>query len=162
LQKLEVTVLFLTLTVHTAIGCASLTRSEATNSYEVNATHDKPPQFCVALPEEEINGGNPYTMTVELMNVVGKNGEDHGHPGVMYNLIDENNFDSIHLRFTTWEKPTKADVCLYYIILLMELVLVYHNFIILAYTVICLTDMTVFQKRISTACKGVLFDNLPR
>ena len=111
------------------VGCASLTRSEATNSYEVNATHDKPPQFCLVLPEEEIKGGNPYTMTVELMNVIGKNGVDHGHPGVMYNLIDENNFDFMHLRFVPREKPAKANVRLYYTILVTELVRVDHNFI---------------------------------
>ena len=88
------------------VGCVSLTRSEATNGYEVNATHGKPPHFCLVLPEEEIKGGNPYTMTVELMNVIGKDGDvNHGHPGVMYNVIDQNNFDTMHLRFVTWENP---------------------------------------------------------
>ena len=88
------------------VGCVNLTRSEANNSYEVNADHDKPPDFCLVLPEVEVKGGNPYTMSVELMNVYGKNGVNHGHPGVMYNVIDENNFDTMHLRFVTREKPT--------------------------------------------------------
>ena len=38
----------------------------------------------------------------------------HGHPGVMYNFIDENNYDFMHWRFATWEKPAKRDVYLYY------------------------------------------------
>ena len=80
-------------------GCVSLTRSEATNSYDVNANHDKPPEFCLVLPKEEINIGKPYTMTVKLMNVSGKDGVNHGHPGVMYNVIDENNFDFAYFRF---------------------------------------------------------------
>ena len=74
-------------------------------------------------------GGNPYTMTVELMNVIGGDGDvNHGHPGVMYNAIDENNFDTMHLRFVKWEKPS-TDVYLYYTILVMELVDVDDNFI---------------------------------
>ena len=52
------------------VDCVSLTISEATNSYEVNATRDKLPLFCIVLPEEEITAGNPYTMTVELINVI--------------------------------------------------------------------------------------------
>ena len=94
------------------VDCVSLTRSEATNSYEVNATRDRPPLFCLVLPEEEITAGNPYTMTVDLINVMGEDGVDHGHPGVMYNVIDENNFDYMHLRFVAWEKPAKSDVYL--------------------------------------------------
>lgn len=72
----------------------------------MNADHDKPPDLCLVLPEVEVKDGNPYTISVELMNVNGKNGVNHGHPGVMYNVIDENNFDTMHLRFVTREKPT--------------------------------------------------------
>ncbi|KAL9964962.1 hypothetical protein ACROYT_G028679 [Oculina patagonica] len=81
-----------------AVGCVSLTRSEATKSYEVNADHDKPPYFCRILPEEEINAGDSYTMTVELMNVIGWQGVSSGHLGVMYNINDENNFDFVFFR----------------------------------------------------------------
>ena len=78
------------------VDCVSLTRSEATNSYEVNGTRDKPPLFCLVLPQEDTTAGNPYTMTVELMNVMEEDAVDHGHPGVMYNVIDENKFDYMH------------------------------------------------------------------
>ena len=73
--------------------------SQATSSYEVNATHDKPPNFCLVLPEEKINDGNQYTMTVELTNVIGMDRVNYGHPGVVYNRIDENNFDFVYFRF---------------------------------------------------------------
>ncbi|XP_078379776.1 putative skeletal organic matrix protein 7 [Oculina patagonica] len=46
----------------------------------------------------EINAGNSYTMTVELMNVIGWSGVNSGHPGVVYNVIDENNFDYVYFR----------------------------------------------------------------
>ena len=65
----------------------------------MDANHDQPPNFCLVLPEEEINVGNQYTIAVELMNVMGENGVDHGHPGMMYNVIDENNFDFVYFRF---------------------------------------------------------------
>ncbi|KAL9964960.1 hypothetical protein ACROYT_G028677 [Oculina patagonica] len=81
-----------------AVDCVSLTRLEATNSYEVNADQDKPPDICRVLPEEEINAGDPYTMTVELMNVIGWVGVSSGHLGVIYNVVDENNFDMVYFR----------------------------------------------------------------
>ena len=31
----------------------------------------------------------------------------------MYNVIDENNYYYMHLRFVAWEKPTKGDVYFY-------------------------------------------------
>jgi len=65
----------------------------------VNANHNKPPHFCIVLPEEEIKGGNRYTITVELMNVIGQDGVNFGHPGVMYNVIDKSNFDFVYFRF---------------------------------------------------------------
>ena len=84
------------------MGCVSLTKSEVTNSYEVNAVRDKPPDFCRVLPEQEINAGDPYTMTVELLNVnAGSLGVNVGHPGLMYNVIDENNFDLIYFRLVS-------------------------------------------------------------
>ena len=76
-----------------------MNRSEATNSYEVNTHHNQIPELCLVFPEKEINVGNQYTMTIELMNVIGKNGVNYGHPGVMYNVIDENNFDYVFVRY---------------------------------------------------------------
>ena len=54
--------------------------------------------FCRVLPEKEINAGDSYTMTVELMNVISATGVNAGHPGVMYNVMDENNFDLVYFR----------------------------------------------------------------
>lgn len=54
--------------------------------------------FCRVLPQVEINAGDPYILTVELMNVIGWQGVNSGHPGVFYNVIDENNFDLVYFR----------------------------------------------------------------
>ena len=68
--------------------------------YEVNADHGSWPAdgFCRVIPKVEISDGEPYTMTAEIMNVVGRDGVNFGHPGVMYNVIDENNFDVVYFR----------------------------------------------------------------
>ena len=86
-----------------------MTKLEATNIYEVDAKHGTRPDsgFCRVIRKEEINGGDPYTMTVELNNVIGAGGVDSGIPGVMFNVIDENNFDLTLFRFVTWEIPGK-------------------------------------------------------
>ena len=112
--------LIFTAVIPPTVGCVSLTRSEATNSYEVNTYHNETPSLCRVLPEEEINGGNPYTMTVELMNVISSKGVNFGHPGVMYNVVDENNFDFVYIRlvlcgfhvstFTSYKVQIREDV----------------------------------------------------
>lgn len=83
------------------MACVGLTISEATNSYEVNAYHGSWPAdgFCRVIPSQQGNVVNPYSLTVHLMNVIGQGGGvDSGHPGVMYNVIDENNFDVLYFR----------------------------------------------------------------
>jgi len=47
----------------------------------------------------------PYTMTIEIMNVVRKNGAvNSGHPGVMCNVIDENKFDAVYFQLFFFAK----------------------------------------------------------
>ena len=69
----------------TVVACASVTENidNDTYFYEVNADHGSCPDdgFCRVISKVAINDGEPYTMTVEIMNVVGKNGLIHqGHP----------------------------------------------------------------------------------
>ena len=49
-------------------------------------------------------------MTIELMNVIGKYGVNFGHPGLAYNVIDENNFDFVYFRFVAYRRPGKPGV----------------------------------------------------
>ena len=92
--------LFFIAVLPSAVSCDSLTRSEATSSYKVSAVHNEPPPFCRVLSEQEINVGDPYTITVELMNLIGEGNDiNHGHPGVFYNVVNENNFDFVYFRF---------------------------------------------------------------
>ena len=55
------------------VNCFRVTIKKATNSYEVDASHSSWPDdgFCRIL-------GDPYTMTIELMNVIGADGVNGG------------------------------------------------------------------------------------
>lgn len=71
------------------VGCVSLIRIEVIDSYEMNVIYGKLFYFCSVFFEEEIKGGNLYIMIVELINVIGKDGDvNYGYLGVMYNVID--------------------------------------------------------------------------
>ena len=39
-----------------------------------------------------------YTVSAELLNQAGWAGINSGHPGVLFNAVDENNFDFVYFR----------------------------------------------------------------
>jgi len=84
------------------VACVFVTKilHRDTYYYEVNADHGSWPAdgFCRVISKVEIKDGEPYTITAEIMNVVGVGGVNTGHPGVMYNVMDENNFDVVYFR----------------------------------------------------------------
>ena len=87
----------------TVVACVSVTKilDMDTYFYKVNADHGSWPadSFCRVISKVEISDSESYTLTVEIMNVVGSHGlTDFGHPGVMYNVVDENNFDVVYFR----------------------------------------------------------------
>ena len=86
----------------TVVACVFVTKILDNNTYfyQVNADHGSWPAdgFCRVISHVKINDGEPYAMTAEIMNVIGVLGANYGHPGVMYNVIDENNFDVVFFR----------------------------------------------------------------
>lgn len=89
----------------TVVSCASFTQL-GPSSYEMDANHGSWPAdgFCRVIRMDEINAGDPYTINVDLYNVIAWGGADSGHLGVMYNAVDENNFDVFYFRLVTCEK----------------------------------------------------------
>ena len=73
--------------------------------YEINADHGAWPGdgFCRVILEKDTKTGGPYTVEVELLNVVRPSIVYYGHPGVMYNIVDENNFDFIYFRLVLYD-----------------------------------------------------------
>ena len=84
----------------TVVDCVSVTKILDIDTYffEVNADHGSWPGFCRVISKVEITDSESYTLTVEIMNVNGRDGVNFGHPGVMYNVVDENNFDVVYFR----------------------------------------------------------------
>ena len=89
----------------TVVSCASFTQL-GPSSYKLDANHGSWPAdgFCRVIRMDEINAGDPYTINVDLYNVIAWGGVDSGHLGVMYNAVDEDNFDVFYFRLVTCEK----------------------------------------------------------
>ena len=72
------------------VACVSVTKilDIDTYFYEVNANHGSWPTdgFCRVISKVEITDSESHGLT------------DFGHPGVMYNVVDENNFDVVYFR----------------------------------------------------------------
>ena len=92
----------------TAVSCVSVTPLAPTETYEINA--DQGPfsayGFCRVIRKDEINAGERYTLTVDLLHVIGRGG--FGHPGAIYNVIDQNNFDIVYFRLVTCDLLTNV------------------------------------------------------
>ena len=41
---------------------------------------------------------SPYTLFVNLISVSSRSGNKYGHPGIMYNVHDMNNYDFVYIR----------------------------------------------------------------
>ena len=69
------------------------------NIYVLNANHGKWPAngFCRALVLNIVKSDN-YEVSAELYNQIGWKGVNSGHRGLMYNVLDNNNFDFVSFR----------------------------------------------------------------
>mgnify|MGYP001793643268 CR=1 FL=1 len=67
--------------------------------YVLNANHGKWPAngFCRALLPAIVKSDN-YEVSAQLYNQIGWKGVNSGHLGLMYNVIDNRNFDFVYFR----------------------------------------------------------------
>ena len=67
--------------------------------YILKANHGKWPEsgFCRALLPTIVMSDN-YQVSAQLYNQIGWKGVNSGHLGLMYNVIDSNNFDFVYFR----------------------------------------------------------------
>ena len=72
----------------------------------VDANHGSWPKdgFCRVLVPMANNIHGAYKLTVELYNQNGWTGVNSGHPGIIYNVIDMNNFDFVYFRWVLISK----------------------------------------------------------
>ena len=70
------------------------------NLYVMDANHGVWPAsgFCRTLYSNAVGSSN-YELSVQLYNKIGWKGKDSGHLGLMYNVINYNNFDFVYFRY---------------------------------------------------------------
>lgn len=71
-----------------------------TTHYVVNADGPRWPRdgFCTILPTDPAISTDSYVCTASLYNYDSGSGSNSGHPGIAYNVQDENNFDAVFFR----------------------------------------------------------------
>ena len=76
-----------------------LASSKGGSYYFLNANHGNWPSndFCRAFLPTIVKSEN-YEMSAELYNQIGWKGVNSGHRGLMYNVVDKNNFDFVSFR----------------------------------------------------------------
>ena len=54
--------------------------------------------ICRVLSQPADQSFQAYMVSAELLNQAGWQGINSGHPGVLFNAVDENNFDFVYFR----------------------------------------------------------------
>ncbi|KAL9974432.1 hypothetical protein ACROYT_G011462 [Oculina patagonica] len=65
--------------------------------YKLDATSANKSPICRVLGQPA-KQSQTYSLTTELLNQAGWQGINSGHPGVLFNAVDENNFDFVYFR----------------------------------------------------------------
>ena len=79
--------------------CTSLVKSIPDNHYKMDALDLKHGVICRALAQPAIDESQSYTVSAELLNQAGWKGVNSGHLGLLFNAVDENNFDFVYFRY---------------------------------------------------------------
>ncbi len=74
-----------------------MVKSPFQDYYKLDATAGKNAVICRALAQCNVQS-QMYTVSAELLNQAGWQGINSGHPGVLFNAVDENNFDFVYFR----------------------------------------------------------------
>ena len=77
--------------------CISVVKSPTDCHYKLDATGGQVPDICRVL-SQFYSESQAYTVSAELLNQAGWQGIKSGHLGVLFNAVDENNFDFVYFR----------------------------------------------------------------
>jgi len=77
--------------------CTSMVKSPTENHYKLDATISQNNEICRVVGQSNVEW-QEYTVSAELLNQAGWQGINSGHPGVLFNAVDENNFDFVYFR----------------------------------------------------------------
>ena len=85
-------------TLTAVVKCTSVIQVPFPNRHFKMAALDLSSGICRALAQP-IVASQAYTVSAEILNEAGWKGVNSGHPGLLFNAIDENNFDFVYLRY---------------------------------------------------------------
>ena len=77
--------------------CTSMVKSSTDNHYKLDATTGQNGVICRVVAQSNVKS-QAYTVSAELLNQAGWQGINSGHPGILFNAVDENNFDFVYFR----------------------------------------------------------------
>jgi len=83
--------------VTAVVGCTSMVKTIPDNHYKLDALTADKNLMCRALAQP-IDESQAYTVSAELLNQAGWQGVNSGHLGLLFNAVDENNFDFVYFR----------------------------------------------------------------
>lgn len=81
--------------INAVAHCTSMVKSPFQNHYTLDAAGGNTLLMCRVLAQH-IGGSQAYSVSAELLNQAGYKGR--GHPGILFNAVDENNFDFVYFR----------------------------------------------------------------
>ena len=67
------------------------------NQFKLDALGSNKQLMCRAL-SDPVDESQAYSVSAELLNKIGWQGINSGHLGLLYNALDENNFDFVYFR----------------------------------------------------------------
>ena len=82
-------------TVYAVANCKTMIKYPL--FYKLDATTSTS-GMCRALSRPADQSLQAYMVSAELLNEAGWQGINSGHPGVLFNAVDENNFDFVYFR----------------------------------------------------------------
>ena len=80
------------------VECTSMVKSIKDNQFKLDALGSSTILMCRAL-SHPIDESQAYSVSAELLNKIGWQGINSGHLGLLYNALDENNFDFVYFRW---------------------------------------------------------------
>ena len=79
------------------VECTGMVKSIKDNQFKLDALGGNKNLMCRAL-SYPIDESQAYSVSAELLNKIGWQGINSGHLGLLYNALDENNFDFVYFR----------------------------------------------------------------
>jgi len=84
--------------VTAVVDCKSMVKSIPDNHYKLDTLSSHSNYTLCRVVAQPIAESQAYRVSAELLNQAGWKGVNSGHLGLLFNAVDENNFDFVYFR----------------------------------------------------------------